>query len=169
MAAASAFTVIMVRHGESVYNQENRFCGWYDADLATSGVEEAKKAGKVTVKDVWNVAYPLCHRCSYEFWLLVFYWVSALMRRFWPGPIKACQFWIWGFRDSLPSVTLPSPLSFSPSPPSFPFPGGPHPLNKLGVLGSAVSSHSGVWGEAPANKQTRDRQLVTKQVALDVL
>lgn len=47
MAAASAFTVIMVRHGESVYNQENRFCGWYDADLATSGVEEAKKAGKM--------------------------------------------------------------------------------------------------------------------------
>jgi len=37
----------MVRHGESVYNQENRFCGWHDADLATTGVEEAKKAGKV--------------------------------------------------------------------------------------------------------------------------
>ena len=44
---AAAFKVIMVRHGESVYNQENRFCGWYDADLATTGVDEAKKAGKV--------------------------------------------------------------------------------------------------------------------------
>lgn len=54
MAAAAAFKVIMVRHGESVYNQENRFCGWHDADLATTGVEEAKKAGKV--KDGSNKA-----------------------------------------------------------------------------------------------------------------
>jgi len=46
-AAAAAHKVIMVRHGESVYNAENRFCGWHDADLATTGVEEAKKAGKV--------------------------------------------------------------------------------------------------------------------------
>jgi len=49
-AAAAAHKVIMVRHGESVYNQENRFCGWHDADLAKTGLEEAKKAGKV--KDV---------------------------------------------------------------------------------------------------------------------
>jgi len=47
--AAAAHKVIMVRHGESVYNQENRFCGWHDADLATSGVDEAKKAGKVNL------------------------------------------------------------------------------------------------------------------------
>lgn len=47
--AAPAFKVVMVRHGESVYNQENRFCGWHDADLATTGLDEAKKAGKVKV------------------------------------------------------------------------------------------------------------------------
>lgn len=35
----------MVRHGESTWNQDNKFCGWYDADLADSGVEEAKFAG----------------------------------------------------------------------------------------------------------------------------
>jgi 2,3-bisphosphoglycerate-dependent phosphoglycerate mutase len=49
--------VVMVRHGESVYNEQNRFCGWYDADLATSGTEEAKRAGKVHV---------ICHSCSGE-------------------------------------------------------------------------------------------------------
>lgn len=44
------YKVIMVRHGESVWNAENKFCGWYDADLADSGVEEAKAAGKM-IKD----------------------------------------------------------------------------------------------------------------------
>ena len=41
------YTVVMVRHGESAWNAENRFCGWYDADLAETGVNEAKNAGKV--------------------------------------------------------------------------------------------------------------------------
>ena len=41
------YKIVMVRHGESVWNAENRFCGWVDADLADTGVEEAKKAGEV--------------------------------------------------------------------------------------------------------------------------
>jgi 2,3-bisphosphoglycerate-dependent phosphoglycerate mutase len=41
------YRIVMVRHGESAWNAENRFCGWYDADLAASGVEEAKNAGKM--------------------------------------------------------------------------------------------------------------------------
>jgi len=43
----AAYRIVMVRHGESVWNAENRFCGWYDADLAPSGVEEAKRAAEV--------------------------------------------------------------------------------------------------------------------------
>ena len=43
----ATYKVTMVRHGESAWNAENRFCGWFDADLADSGVEEAKKAAKV--------------------------------------------------------------------------------------------------------------------------
>lgn len=31
----------------SEWNQENLFCGWYDADLSEKGIEEAKQAGKV--------------------------------------------------------------------------------------------------------------------------
>lgn len=42
------YTVVLVRHGESEYNKENRFCGWYDADLSATGLEEAKNAGKVS-------------------------------------------------------------------------------------------------------------------------
>ena len=41
------YTVVMIRHGESAWNQENKFCGWYDADLSDLGIQEAKKAGQV--------------------------------------------------------------------------------------------------------------------------
>ena len=37
--------VILLRHGESVWNQENRFTGWTDVDLTEKGVAEAKRAG----------------------------------------------------------------------------------------------------------------------------
>jgi 2,3-bisphosphoglycerate-dependent phosphoglycerate mutase len=42
----ATYKVVMVRHGESAWNAENRFCGWFDADLAESGVEEAKKGAQ---------------------------------------------------------------------------------------------------------------------------
>ncbi|MDR9857219.1 2,3-diphosphoglycerate-dependent phosphoglycerate mutase [Paenibacillus sp. VCA1] len=41
------YKVVLVRHGESVWNQENRFTGWTDVDLTEKGVHEAIKAGKV--------------------------------------------------------------------------------------------------------------------------
>merc|ERR1719394_751066 len=56
---APRYKLVMVRHGESAWNQENKFCGWFDADLAPSGVEEAKAAGKM-IKDAgleFDVAY----------------------------------------------------------------------------------------------------------------
>jgi 2,3-bisphosphoglycerate-dependent phosphoglycerate mutase len=37
--------VILLRHGESTWNQENRFTGWTDVDLSERGVAEAKAAG----------------------------------------------------------------------------------------------------------------------------
>jgi len=38
--------LVLVRHGKSVWNLENRFTGWVDVDLSEKGVEEAKEAGK---------------------------------------------------------------------------------------------------------------------------
>jgi 2,3-bisphosphoglycerate-dependent phosphoglycerate mutase len=38
--------LVLIRHGESQWNKENRFTGWYDIDLSERGVEEAKKGGK---------------------------------------------------------------------------------------------------------------------------
>lgn len=41
------YKVVLLRHGESQWNKENRFTGWYDVDLSEKGTEEAKKAGNV--------------------------------------------------------------------------------------------------------------------------
>ena len=41
--------IVFIRHGESQWNKENRFCGWVDADLSETGIQEAKNAGKVFV------------------------------------------------------------------------------------------------------------------------
>lgn len=40
------YKIVMIRHGESEWNQKNLFCGWYDADLSDKGREEATSAGK---------------------------------------------------------------------------------------------------------------------------
>ena len=39
--------VVLLRHGESLWNMENRFTGWTDVDLTLRGVEEAKRAGEM--------------------------------------------------------------------------------------------------------------------------
>ena len=41
------YTLILVRHGESEWNQKNLFCGWHDADLSETGIKEAKYAAEV--------------------------------------------------------------------------------------------------------------------------
>ena len=39
--------LVLLRHGESIWNQENRFTGWTDVDLSPKGVAEAEEAGKI--------------------------------------------------------------------------------------------------------------------------
>lgn len=39
--------IVLLRHGESIWNKENLFTGWYDVDLSDQGKVEAKKAGEV--------------------------------------------------------------------------------------------------------------------------
>lgn len=31
------YKIVMIRHGESLWNKENRFCGWFDSDLSEKG------------------------------------------------------------------------------------------------------------------------------------
>jgi len=39
------YTLVLIRHGESIWNLENRFTGWADVDLTPKGVEQARHAG----------------------------------------------------------------------------------------------------------------------------
>jgi 2,3-bisphosphoglycerate-dependent phosphoglycerate mutase len=39
--------VVLLRHGESTWNKENRFTGWTDVDLSDKGREEAREAGRL--------------------------------------------------------------------------------------------------------------------------
>ena len=43
----SAHRLVLLRHGESQWNRENRFTGWVDVDLSPLGMDEARKAGRV--------------------------------------------------------------------------------------------------------------------------
>jgi 2,3-bisphosphoglycerate-dependent phosphoglycerate mutase len=43
--------LVLLRHGESIWNKENRFTGWTDIDLSDKGIEEAKKAGQILKKE----------------------------------------------------------------------------------------------------------------------
>ena len=47
--------LILLRHGQSQWNLENRFTGWEDVPLTNQGIEEAKKAGKLMKNNNINI------------------------------------------------------------------------------------------------------------------
>lgn len=51
--------IVLLRHGESLWNQENRFTGWTDVDLTEKGETEARKAGDLLKENgfVFDIAY----------------------------------------------------------------------------------------------------------------
>lgn len=51
--------LVLLRHGESAWNLENRFTGWTDVDLSPKGVEEAKAAGVLLKKEGYD--FDLCY------------------------------------------------------------------------------------------------------------
>lgn len=49
--------LFLVRHGQSLWNLENRFTGWHDIDITDTGIEEAKKAGIALKKEKIDIAF----------------------------------------------------------------------------------------------------------------
>lgn len=51
--------LVLIRHGQSEWNKENRFTGWADVDLSPQGVEEARTAGKILKNNgyTFDIAY----------------------------------------------------------------------------------------------------------------
>lgn len=66
------YRIVLLRHGESVWNRENRFTGWTDVDLSAAGLEEARAAGRLLAAEVlhFDIAYTsLLKRAIRTLWL----------------------------------------------------------------------------------------------------
>jgi 2,3-bisphosphoglycerate-dependent phosphoglycerate mutase len=53
------FKLVLIRHGESTWNLENRFTGWTDVDLTPTGIEQAKNSGRLLKAEGWE--FDLCY------------------------------------------------------------------------------------------------------------
>ncbi len=53
------YKLVLLRHGESTWNKENRFTGWTDVDLSEKGIQEAKEAAKLLSEGgyTFDIAY----------------------------------------------------------------------------------------------------------------
>jgi len=52
--------LVLIRHGESIWNQENRFTGWTDVDLSENGYQQAKHAGQLLKKNGYTFDTGFC-------------------------------------------------------------------------------------------------------------
>jgi 2,3-bisphosphoglycerate-dependent phosphoglycerate mutase len=53
------YKLVLIRHGESTWNLENRFTGWTDVDLTDTGIEQAKTSGRLLRDGGWE--FDLCY------------------------------------------------------------------------------------------------------------
>ena len=68
------YTVVLIRHGQSIWNQENRFTGWEDVGLSEEGKKEASKAGSLLLekKFSFDIAYSsVLQRTIQTLWILL--------------------------------------------------------------------------------------------------
>jgi 2,3-bisphosphoglycerate-dependent phosphoglycerate mutase len=66
--------LVLLRHGESTWNKENRFTGWTDVDLSEKGIVEAKKAGTLLKEEgfVFDLAFTsVLKRALRTLWLVL--------------------------------------------------------------------------------------------------
>jgi len=66
--------LVMIRHGQSQWNLDNRFTGWTDVDLTEQGIQEARKAGQLVGKldDGFDCAYTsVLTRAIRTLWLVL--------------------------------------------------------------------------------------------------
>ena len=67
-------TLVLLRHGESLWNQENRFTGWTDVALTSKGIQEAIEAGQVLKREgfSFDMAYTsVLKRAIKTLWLVL--------------------------------------------------------------------------------------------------
>ena len=68
------YQLVLLRHGESIWNKENRFTGWTDVDLSERGTQEALQAGRLLKQEgfVFDIAYTsVLRRAVKTLWLVL--------------------------------------------------------------------------------------------------
>ncbi len=66
--------LVLIRHGQNIYNVENRFTGWTDVDLSIQGLEEARKAGRILKENGFTFNYAhtsMLKRAIHTQWLIL--------------------------------------------------------------------------------------------------
>jgi len=76
------YKIILLRHGQSTWNLENRFTGWTDVDLSEQGVKEARDAGKLLLEE------------KYEFDLVYTSVLKRAIRTMWIALDELDQMWL---------------------------------------------------------------------------
>jgi 2,3-bisphosphoglycerate-dependent phosphoglycerate mutase len=74
MGANNMKKVVLLRHGESTWNKENRFTGWTDVPLSEKGMEEAKEAGRLLREGgyTFDIAYTsVLRRAIKTLWIVL--------------------------------------------------------------------------------------------------
>jgi 2,3-bisphosphoglycerate-dependent phosphoglycerate mutase len=79
--------LVLLRHGESEWNLENRFTGWTDVDLSEKGIGEAKSAGKLLKEAGYD--FDLCYTSYLERAIHTLDYVLDEMNRVWLPVVKS--------------------------------------------------------------------------------
>mgnify|MGYP000671920256 CR=1 FL=1 len=75
------YKLVLIRHGESTWNLENRFTGWTDVDLTPTGVSQASAAGKLLKAEGWD--FDLCYTSVLKRAILTLWFTLDEMDRTW--------------------------------------------------------------------------------------
>ena len=75
------YKLVLIRHGESTWNLENRFTGWTDVDLTPTGVSQAMSAGKLLKAE--GLDFDLCYTSVLKRAILTLWFTLDEMDRTW--------------------------------------------------------------------------------------
>ena len=75
------YKIVLIRHGESIWNLENRFTGWTDVDLTPTGVSQAMWAGKLLKAE--GLDFDLCYTSVLKRAILTLWFTLDEMDRTW--------------------------------------------------------------------------------------
>ena len=80
------YKIVLIRHGESTWNLENRFTGWTDVDLTPTGVSQAMSAGKLLKAEGWD--FDLCYTSVLKRAIHTLWYALDEMDRTWLPVVK---------------------------------------------------------------------------------